>query len=177
LLLLLMRIWIRKRWPHCQPSPFFLGIEEIGGARKHLNNELKDAHGGSAFVPSTTLAWDQPGIPSHVSCFFCGNTGHSGSSSEESLQLHLKSEGAGLPSAEIKKLVKQLSHPPCDFHAAQDHLGNYHSLFAFATGTYSAITLCIKAQVHHKTYHMFGLLNTNFMNWHNGQFIQIASSR
>jgi hypothetical protein len=92
----------------------FLGIKSIGGAREHLKNELKGAHGAN-LIPSTALTaalstvsflWDQPELPSHVSFFFCGDTGHFGSSIEESLQIHLKSEGAGISSVEIKKLVK-----------------------------------------------------------------------
>jgi hypothetical protein len=51
-----------------------------------------------------------------MSFFFCGDTVHFGSPSKESLQLHLKSEEAGMSSAEINKLVKQSSHSPWDFH-------------------------------------------------------------
>jgi hypothetical protein len=84
---------IRLSRPQCQPMPFFLGIKSIGGAREHLKNELKAAHGAD-FIPPPTLTavlsigsfmWDQPDLPSHVSFFFCGNTGHFGYSSEESL--------------------------------------------------------------------------------------------
>jgi hypothetical protein len=122
---------------------------------------LKAAHGAD-FILSTALTaalstcsfmWDQPDLPSHVSLFFCGDTGHFGSSREESLQLRLKLEGAGLSSAEIEKLAKQSSHPACDFHTAQDQMGNHHSLFVFATATDTAIALCIKIQVHHMTIH------------------------
>jgi hypothetical protein len=139
----------------------FLGIKSIGGAREHLKNELKAAHGAD-FIPSTALTvslstgsfrWDQLNLPSHMSYFFCGNTGHFGSTSEESLQLHLKSEGAGLSITKMEKLVKQSSHSPCNFHDAQDQMGNYHIPFAFATCTYRAIALCIKDQVHHMTIH------------------------
>jgi hypothetical protein len=60
----------------------FLGIKSIDGAREHLKNELKAAHGAD-FIPSTALTvslstgsfmWDQPDLPSHVSYFFCGDT-------------------------------------------------------------------------------------------------------
>jgi hypothetical protein len=139
----------------------FLSIKTIGGAREHLKNELKAAHGVD-LIPSTALTaalstgvflWDQPDLPSHVSFFFCGDTEHLGSTSEESLQLHLKAEGAGLSSSEIEKLVKQTSHSPCEFHRAHDQMGNFHSVFAFATGADGAIALCIKAQVTHMTLH------------------------
>jgi hypothetical protein len=117
---------------------------------------------GVHFIPSTALPaalhtrvflWDQPDLPSRVSFFFCGETGHFGSSSEESLQLHLKSEGASLSSAEIEKLVKQTSHPPLDFHRAQDQMCSYHSVFAFATTGDGVVASCIKAQVDHMTLH------------------------
>jgi hypothetical protein len=139
----------------------FLGIKTIGSAREHLKNELKAAHGVD-FIPSMVLTpalstgvflWDQPDLPSHVSFFFCGDTEHLGSTSEESLQLQLKSEGAGLSSSEIEKLVKQTSHSPCEFHRAHDQMGNFHSVFAFATGVDGAIAMCIKAQVTHMTLH------------------------
>jgi hypothetical protein len=85
------------------------------------------------FIPYTALPsalstgdflWDQPSMSSHVSFFFCGDTGRFGSSSEESLQLHLKLEGAGILSLEIEKLFKQTNHSPMDFHRAQDQMGN-----------------------------------------------------
>jgi hypothetical protein len=113
-----------------------IDIKTIGGAMEHLKNDVKADHGADC-IPSTALSaslstgifiWDQPDLPSHVRFFCCGDTGQFGSSSEESMQLHLKSEGAGLSSAEINKLVKQSSHSPCDFHTAHDHMGNYHSL-------------------------------------------------
>jgi hypothetical protein len=88
----------------------FYGITSIGGAWENLKNELKSAHGVD-FIPPTALTaalyteaflWDQPDLPSHISYFLCVETGHLGSSRKEYLQLHLKSEGAVLSSAEIK---------------------------------------------------------------------------
>jgi hypothetical protein len=139
----------------------FLDIKSIGSAREHLQNELKAAHGVD-FISSTTLMadlsnsvflWEQHDLPSHVSLFLCGDMGQFRSSSEESLQLHLKSEGAGISSLEIEMLVKKTSHSPMEFYRAQDQMVNYHSAFAFATGVDGALAICIQAKVDHMTIH------------------------
>jgi hypothetical protein len=74
-------------------------------------------------------------------------------SGKESLQLQLKSEGAGLSSSEIHKLVKQTHHSPIGFHKAQDQMVTHFSVYAFATGIDGAISSSIETVVDHMTIH------------------------
>lgn len=90
-------------------------------------------------------------LPSKASFFFCGDTFHSVASSEDSLQLQLKAEGARLSSSKIEKLAKQTHHLSVKFHQARDHMENFYSLFVFVFGTNEAITSGIKTQINHMT--------------------------
>jgi hypothetical protein len=142
-----------------------------------LKNELKAEH-SIYFIPYTALTaslhagvfiWDQPDLPCHVSYFFCGDTGHLGTSGEESLQLQLKSEGAGLSSSEIGNIAKQTRHSPNEFHKTQYQMGNYFIVYAFETGIECAIAPSIKTMVdhmtiHHRTYIQLQIQDRSFLS-------------